>query len=325
MDKRNLGNSGLEIAPLAFGGNVFGWTADEATSFALLDAFVDAGFNLIDTADMYSAWAPGNKGGESETIIGNWLKSRGRRSKVVIATKVGWDRGALGKGLSKNYILQSIEGSLSRLQTDYVDLYQSHIDDPETPLEETLNAHALLIEQGKVRAIGASNYDASRLAEALDTSKRGRLARYESLQPRYNLYDRASFEGELETLCRREGLGVIPYYALAAGFLTGKYRSEQDFSQSPRGGGMGSYLTERGRRILGALDRVAADMGATPAQIALAWLIARPSVTAAIASATSLKQFGELAETVKLKLDREAIDELDRASAWQAAPSTAPR
>ena len=325
MKKRKLGNSGLEIAPLAFGGNVFGWTADEATSFALLDAFVDAGFNLIDTADMYSAWAPGNKGGESETIIGNWLKSRGGRSKVVLATKVGWDRGALGKGLSKSHILRSIEGSLSRLQTDYVDLYQSHIDDSGTPLEETLSAHALLIEQGKVRAIGASNYDAPRLAEALDTSKRGRLARYESLQPRYNLHDRASFEGELEALCRREGLGVIPYYALAAGFLTGKYRSEQDFGQSPRGGGMGSYLTERGRRILAALDRVAADLGATPAQIALAWLIARPTVTAAIASATSLKQFRELAEAVQLKLDRAAIEELDRASAWQAAPSAVPR
>jgi aryl-alcohol dehydrogenase-like predicted oxidoreductase len=325
VKKRKLGNSGLEIAPLAFGGNVFGWTADEATSFTLLDAFVDAGFNLIDTADMYSAWAPGNKGGESETIIGNWLKSRGGRSKVVLATKVGWDRGALGKGLSKNYILRSIEGSLSRLQTDYVDLYQSHIDDSGTPLEETLTASALLIEQGKVRAIGASNYDAPRLAEALDMSKHGRLARYESLQPRYNLYDRAPFEGELETLCRREGLGVIPYYALAAGFLTGKYRSEKDFGQSPRGGGMGSYLTERGRRILAALDRVAADLGATPAQIALAWLIARPTVTAAIASATSLRQFGELAEAVQLKLDRAAIEELDRASAWQVAPSAVPR
>jgi aryl-alcohol dehydrogenase-like predicted oxidoreductase len=324
VKKRKLGNSGLEIAPLAFGGNVFGWTVDEATSFALLDAFVDAGFNLIDTADMYSAWAPGNKGGESETIIGNWLKSRGGRGKVVLATKVGWDRGALGRGLSKGHILWSIEGSLSRLQTDYVDLYQSHIDDSGTPLEETLNAHALLIEQGKVRAIGASNYDAPRLAEALDTSKHGRLVRYESLQPRYNLSDRASFEGELEALCLREGLGVIPYYALAAGFLTGKYRSEQDFGQSPRGGGMGNYLTERGRRILAALDRVGADLGATPAQIALAWLIARPSVTAAIASATSLKQFGELARAVQLKLDWAAIDELDRASAWQTAPSAVP-
>jgi aryl-alcohol dehydrogenase-like predicted oxidoreductase len=319
MKKRKLGNSGLTVAPLAFGGNVFGWTVDEPTSFLLLDAFVDAGFDLIDTADTYSAWAPGNKGGESESIIGKWLKSRGRRERVIIATKVGWDRGTEGKGLSRAHILRSAEESLARLQTNYIDLYQSHIDDPATPVEETLEAHARLVEQGKVRAIGASNFSAARLAESLKVSQRLHLARYESLQPRYNLYDRDSFEGELETLCRRERIGVIPYYALAAGFLTGKYRSKEDVGQSPRGEGMGKYMNDRGRRILAALDRVAAAQFATPAQIALAWLIARPSVTAAIASATSLKQFAELVKATDLALDHATIDQLDKASVMEPA------
>jgi aryl-alcohol dehydrogenase-like predicted oxidoreductase len=316
---RKLGKSGLAVAPLAFGGNVFGWTIDEATSFSLLDAFVDPGFNLIDTADVYSTWAPGNKGGESETIVGRWLKRGGRRDRVLIATKCGWDWGDNGKGLSKAHILRSAEASLARLQTDHIDLYQSHIDDPETPVEETLEAHARLIEQGKVRAIGASNFGAPRLAEALAASRQRGLPRYESLQPRYNLYDRDSFEGELEALCLREGLGVLPYYALAAGYLTGKYRSEKDQGQSPRGSGMSKYMNPRGQRILAALDEVAAAKGATPAQIALAWLIARPSVTAPIASATSLKQLAELVKAATLKLDPDAITQLDRASAPETA------
>ncbi|HEY8016462.1 MAG TPA: aldo/keto reductase, partial [Dongiaceae bacterium] len=284
MKKRKLGKSGLEVAPLAFGGNVFGWTTDEATSFALLDAFVDAGFDLIDTADVYSAWVPSHKGGESEAIIGKWLKSRGRRDRVVIATKAGWEIRDFGKGLSKAHVVKSVEASLARLQTDYIDLYQSHIDDAATPFEETLGAYAKLIEQGKVRAIGASNHTAPRLAEALKASAEKHLPRFQSLQPLYNLYDREGFESELQPLCLKEDIGVIPYYALAAGFLTGKYRSEKDLGQSARGGGVGSkYLNERGLRILDALDKVAKAKSATPAQIAIAWLIARPTVTAAIA------------------------------------------
>ncbi|HEX7968789.1 MAG TPA: aldo/keto reductase [Stellaceae bacterium] len=315
MEKRQLGKSGLEIAPLVFGGNVFGWTIDEPTSFAVLDAFVAAGFNAIDTADVYSKWAPGNKGGESETIIGNWLKRRGDRGQVIIATKVGMDMGAGRKGLSKAYILKAVEDSLKRLQTDYIDLYQAHADDPETPLEETLGAFAQLVKQGKVRAIGASNYTAPRLKEALETSKRLGYPRYESLQPLYNLYDRSAFEGELEQLCLEEKLGVIPYYSLASGFLTGKYRSEADLGKSKRGAGIKKYLNPRGLRILKALDEVAAKYKATPAQIALAWLIARPSVTAPIASATSVAQLNELTKAAQLKLNRDAIELLDKASA----------
>jgi aryl-alcohol dehydrogenase-like predicted oxidoreductase len=322
MEKRRLGNADIVVAPLAFGGNVFGWTADEATSFALLDAFVDAGFDLIDTADSYSAWVPGNKGGESEAIIGRWLKSRGRRDRVVIATKVGWDLGAGGKGLSRAHIERSVEGSLARLQTDYIDLYQSHVDDAETPLDETLTAYARLIEQGKVRAIGASNHGAARLGESLAAAKRLGLPRYESLQPRYNLYDRDSFEGDLEGLCRREVIGVIPYYAVAAGFLTGKYRSEKDLGQSQRGGSVAKYLNSRGFRILAALDAEAAALGATPGQVALAWLIARPAVTAAIASATSLAQFAELAKAAALTLDGAAMERLNQASAPETAAGT---
>jgi aryl-alcohol dehydrogenase-like predicted oxidoreductase len=318
MKRRRLGNSGLEIAPLAFGGNVFGWTVDERTSFELLDAFVGAGFNLIDTADAYSAWAPGNTGGESETIIGNWL-ARGsrRREDVIIATKVGWEmRGE--KGLSKSYILRSAEESLRRLRTDYIDLYQSHKDDPETPIEETLEAYAELIRQGKVRAIGASNYSAERLRESLRISEQNGLPRYESLQPLYNLYDRAAFEAELEPLCLEKNVGVISYYALASGFLSGKYRSESDLGKSARGGGVGKkYLNERGFRILGALDEVSERLGATPARVALAWLISRPSVTAPIASATSLEQLNDLIEATKLELDAASLRLLDEASAWR--------
>jgi aryl-alcohol dehydrogenase-like predicted oxidoreductase len=315
MQKRKLGRSGLEIAPLMFGGNVFGWTADEAMSFKLLDGFVAGGLNAIDTADTYSKWAPGNKGGESETVIGKWLKARGGRDKVVIATKVGMEMPGIGQGLRKAYILQRVEDSLRRLQTDYIDLYQSHTDDKDAPLDETLSAYRQLIEQGKVRAIGASNYNGSRLAEALATSAAKGLPRYETLQPHYNLYERADYERDLEPLALKEGLGVIPYYSLASGFLTGKYRSEADLGKSPRGGGMKSRLNDRGLRILAALDAVSARLGATPAQVALGWLIARPSITAPIASATSMQQLDDLVAAARLELDADAVRQLDAASA----------
>lgn len=288
MNKRKLGHSGLDIAPLAFGGNVFGWTVDEPTSFKLLDAFVDAGFNLIDTADVYSVWVPGHEGGESETIIGKWLKRRGDRQVIVIATKAGMEMAPDKKGLSRAHILRSVEDSLRRLQTDYIDLYQSHVDDSETSLDETLETYTRLIEQGKVRAIGASNYKAERLAHSLQVSEQKSYPSYQSLQPLYNLYDRADYEANLEPLCQAKGLGVIPYFSLAAGFLTGKYRSEDDLSKSPRGRRVKQYLNERGFRILRALDRLASELNSTPARISLAWLIARPSITAPIASATSL-------------------------------------
>lgn len=315
MTMRDLGKSGLRVAPLAFGGNVFGWTADEATSFKLLDAFVAVGFNLIDTADVYSRWAPGNKGGESETILGPWLRKSGARGRVVIATKVGLDMGEGEKGLSPAYIRRAVERSLQRLQVDAIDLYQAHKDDEDTPLEETLGAFAELVRAGKVRAIGASNYSAARLAEALRISREQGLPRFESLQPNYNLYDRADYEPDLEALCRREGLGVIPYFSLAAGFLTGKYRSEADLTKSPRGAKVKGYLTDRGFRILAALDEVAGRLKATPARVALAWLIHRPGVTAPIASATSLEQLQELIAATRLELDPAAIDRLDQASA----------
>jgi aryl-alcohol dehydrogenase-like predicted oxidoreductase len=315
MQKRKLGRSGLSIAPLMFGGNVFGWTADEATSFKLLDAFVGAGLDAIDTADVYSKWVPGHKGGESEAILGKWLKARGGRDKLVIATKVGMEMPGIGQGLRKAYIFDRVEDSLKRLQTDYIDLYQSHIDDKQTPFEETLGAYQRLIEQGKVRVIGASNHEAPRLAEALKTSAASKLPRYETLQPLYNLTDRADFEKALQPLCVEEGVGVIPYYSLASGFLTGKYRSEADFGKSPRGGRMKSYLNDRGKRILAALDAVAARLGAKPGQVALAWLMARPGITAPIASATSLAQLEDLVAATRLKLDGEAIKQLDAASA----------
>ena len=314
MKKRTLGVSDLEVAPLALGGNVFGWTVDEPTAFQLLDAFVSAGFNLIDTADIYPRWVPGNQGGESEAIIGNWLKRTGKRQEVIVATKVGMEMGSGKKGLSKDYILRSADDSLRRLQTDYIDLYQSHQDDRETPLTETLEAYDQLIKQGKVRAIGASNYSAARLAEALNVSKSHGLPRYESLQPLYNLYDRAVYEDELEPLCVKENLGVINFYSLAAGFLTGKYRSEDDLAKSARGGTVKKYLNERGFRILEALDQVAARINSTPARVALAWVIARPSVTAPIASATSLEQLKDLVEATRLELDQAAIELLNQAS-----------
>jgi len=315
MEKRKLGKSGLEVAPLAFGGNVFGWTVDEPTSFALLDAFVDAGFNMIDTADVYSRWVKGNSGGESETIIGKWLKRSGNRAKVVIATKVGKEMGPDSQGLSKAYILQAVEESLRRLQTDYIDLYQSHADDPETPFEETLETYDRLIKQGKVRAIGASNYSAQRLAESLKVSEKAGFPRYESLQPLFNLYDRVDYEKELEPLCREKGLGVISYFSLASGFLTGKYRSREDLAKGVRGSYVEKYLNERGFRIVEALDGVAQQHNLTPAKVALAWLISQPTVTAPIASATNLEQLNELLEAATIELDPSVIDQLNQASA----------
>lgn len=313
MDRRRLGNSGLEIAPLVLGGNVFGWTADEPTSHALLDRFADAGLDAIDTADVYSSWVPGHRGGESETIIGNWLARRGGRDRIVIATKVGWGRRG-GGGLARRYILECAEASLKRLRTDYIDLYQAHADDEATPIEETLAAFRTLIEQGKVRAIGASNYSGARLAEALRISAAGALPRYECLQPHYNMYERAEYERDLEPLVLKERIGVIPYYSLASGFLSGKYRSAADLGKSPRGGGMRSRLNERGLGILRALDEVSARLKANPAQVALAWLMARPGITAPIASATSLAQLDDLIAATRLKLDAEAIRALDAAS-----------
>jgi aryl-alcohol dehydrogenase-like predicted oxidoreductase len=304
----------LEVGPLALGGNVFGWTIDEPTSFRILDAFVDAGFNLVDTADVYSRWAPGNQGGESETILGRWLKQGGRRDRIVLATKVGMEMGPDRKGLGRAYILKAVEDSLTRLQTDRIDLYQAHRDDPDTPLEETLGAFGELVQQGKVRAIGASNYSGARLAEALRISRENGLPRFESLQPQYNLCERAEFEAELEPVCREAGIGVIPYYSLASGFLTGKYRSEADLSGRARSGSVKKYLNERGMRILGALDEVAARVGSTPARVAIAWLLTRPGVTAPIASATSLEQLDDLVAATRLALDAPALERLDQAS-----------
>lgn len=315
MKTRTLGNSGLEVGPLAFGGNVFGWTIDEPTSFRLLDAFVEAGFHLIDTADVYSRWAPGNQGGESETIIGKWLKQSGKRDRVVIATKVGMEMGPDKVGLSRPYIIRAVEDSLKRLQVDHIDLYQSHKDDPGTPLEETLGAFGELIRQGKVRAIGASNYSAERLAEALSVSKNSGLPAYQCLQPHYNLMEREGFEAGLEGVCREANLGVIPYYSLASGFLTGKYRSEADLSKSARGQGVKKYLNERGLRVLKALDQVAEQQGSTPARVAIAWLLARPGITAPIASATNLEQLADLIEATRLDLDRRSVELLDAAGA----------
>ena len=314
MRRRSLGNSGLEVGPLAFGGNVFGWTVDERTSFRLLDAFVAAGFNLIDTADAYSRFAPGNRGGESETIIGKWLKHSGRRDKVIIATKVGLEMGPRRKGLSRAYILRAVEDSLRRLQTDYIDLYQSHRDDPDTSLDETLQAYAKLIEQGKVRAIGASNYSGERLSQALALSRRHGLPRYECLQMEYNLYDRAEYEQTLEPVCVENGLGVLSYFSLASGFLTGKYKSAADVANKARGDFVNKYLNERGFRIIEALHEVATRLRATAARVALAWLMARPTVTAPIASATSLTQLKELIGSTKLKLDEASMGLLNRAS-----------
>jgi aryl-alcohol dehydrogenase-like predicted oxidoreductase len=315
MEKRRLGRTDLHIAPLVFGGNVFGWTADERTSFDLLDRFAGAGFNAIDTADVYSRWAPGNSGGESETIIGKWLKSRGYRDRIVVVTKVGSDLGDGKKGLAPAYIEKAIDASLKRLQTDVVDLYLSHWPDASVPYEETLGAYQKLIAKGKIRYAGALNLDAAQLAEALAVAKSKSLPRYEVLQPGYNLYDRAEFEGPLRDLTSAEEIGVIAYFSLAKGFLSGKYHSEADLGQSARGEGVKQYLNERGLRILAALEAVAARHKAAPAEIALAWLIAQPGVTAPIASATTLPQVESLIRSASIALARADIEELDRASA----------
>jgi aryl-alcohol dehydrogenase-like predicted oxidoreductase len=309
MHKRKLGTSGLEIAPLVLGGNVFGWTADRDASFAVLDAFVDAGFDAVDTADVYSRWAPGHQGGESETVIGEWMKARGNRGKITLITKVGSEMPA-GKGLKAAYIQQACEASLKRLQADHIDLYFSHFPDPETPIEETLEAHERLIVQGKVRVVGASNYDAKGLLKALEVGEGEAHARYSVLQPHYNLLVRDQYEGALEDLCVSENLGVIPYFALASGFLTGKYRSEADFKKSIRSGRMKELMQGRPQALLTAMDVVAARHNATLAQVALAWLMSSASVTAPIASATSVAQLLELTPAASLKLTDEDISDL---------------
>ncbi|NRP17418.1 General stress protein 69 [Ensifer adhaerens] len=315
MEKRRLGRTDLAIAPLVFGGNVFGWTADEKTSFALLDAFFDAGLNAIDTADVYSSWAPGNQGGESETIIGKWLKQSGHsRDKAVIVTKVGSELGPERKGLSRRWILQAVEDSLKRLQTDYIDLYLSHWPDPETPYEETLAAYDQLLSDGKVRAIGASNLNSLQLREALDVAASGGLPRYAVLQPEYNLYDRDSFDGPVRDLCVSEEIGVISYFGLARGFLSGKYRTHKDLEGSARGSGVEKYLDGRGMRILGVLDELAEETGATQAEIALAWVRNRKGITAPIASATNLDQLASLIRSAELTLSDEAMRKLNDVS-----------
>jgi len=314
MEKRQLGQSSLHVYPITFGGNVFGWTADEAMSFKLLDAFVAAGFNFIDTADAYSRWHPGNKGGESETIIGNWLRVRGNRDKVIIASKLGIEIIPGKQGLSRKYMMRAVEDSLRRLRTDYIDLYQSHRDDPDTPIEETLSAYGDLIKQGKVREIGASNFSASRLADSLKLSKERGLPRYQSLQPQYSLVERAEFEGPLEDLCLKEKIGVIGYYSLASGFLTGKYRSKADAEGRARASRVTKYLTDYGFGVIAALEDVAKRYSARPVQIAVAWLIARPSVTAPIVSATDLDQLAEVLRSAEIKLDAAAIEQIDAAS-----------
>lgn len=314
MELRRLGKTGLSVAPIVFGGNVFGWTADEKTSFNILDAFFDAGFNTIDTADVYSAWVPGNKGGDSEEIIGKWLKqNKVARDKAVIITKVGSEMGPGKKGLKEQHILQAVEASLKRLQTDYIDLYLSHWPDAETPYEETLGAFAKLKQQGKIRAIGCSNLDASQLQSSFDAAEKAGLPRYDVIQPEYNLYDRAKFEGPLADLCVKDDIGVITYYSLASGFLSGKYRSKADTEGKARGGKAAGYLDDKGLKILAALDTVATETGAKPAEIALAWLLRKKGVTAPIASATSLSQLDSLTKSATLALSDEAMALLDKA------------
>ena len=317
LEHRQLGRSGIQVPVLTFGGNVFGWTIDEKTSFSLLDALVEKGLYFIDTADVYSRWAPGNKGGESEVIIGNWLKKSGKRDKIVLATKVGMDLGDGKTGLAPAYIRQAVDASLARLQTDYIDLYQAHRDDADTPLQETLATFDALIKEGKVRAIGASNYSDDRLSEALKISADNGLARYETLQPEYNLYDRQGYESGLESVAKEHGLGVINYYSLASGFLSGKYRSKADAAKSARGQGVvEKYLNDRGLKIVNALVQVAEAHHASPAQVALAWQIARPSITAPIVSATSLAQVDELAKAAVLRLKDDDLRLLSEVSSY---------
>jgi len=313
--KRKIGKSDLQVVPFVLGGNVFGWTADEKTSFEILDAYVDAGFDFIDTANVYSAWVPGNKGGESETIIGKWLKKTGKRDKVILSTKVGAKIAEGHEGLKKDYILREIDESLKRLNTDYVDLYFSHYDNGETPVIETLEAYNKLIKEGKVRYIGASNVTPERISESLKTSRENSLAEYICMQPEYNLYDRENYEENYESLAAEYDLGVITYYSLASGFLTGKYKSESDLKQSQRGGNIKKYLDDRGVRIIQALTETATQYNATPAQIALAWLLARPSVTAPIASVSKMSQL-DILKCVDIDLDTESVDKLNKASKY---------
>jgi aryl-alcohol dehydrogenase-like predicted oxidoreductase len=314
MKIKNLGNSGLEVSNLCFGGNVFGWTVDEATSFQLLDSFLESGGNFIDTADVYSRWAPGNHGGESEAIIGKWMKARKNRDQVIIATKVGMEMGPGKKGLSKDYILSAVEASLKRLQTDRIDLYISHREDDSTPIEETMDTYGKLITHGLIRVAGASNYTAKRLRKAIETSHKVAVPAYQSLQPLYNLYDRGEFERDLQPICEEFGLGVTPYYSLASGFLTGKYRSEADFQKSARGSGAIKYMDERGTKILAALDRVGKEHRCSPTAVALAWLMSKPIVSTPIASATSTEQMKDLVAATQLNLDKPSLELLDRAS-----------
>jgi aryl-alcohol dehydrogenase-like predicted oxidoreductase len=316
MEKRTLGGTGIQIAPLVFGGNVFGWTADEPTSFRLLDAFTDAGFNGIDTSDNYTAWIPGNTGGDSERVIGKWLKQTGKRDKVVIATKVGGKFSEEKKGLKKAYILQSIEDSLARLQTDHIDLYQTHYDDLETPVEETLEAYAEIVKSGKVRAIGTSNMTVERLAESINISEQKGFPAYQSLQPEYNLIEREKYETQYAPYVKEHHIGVIPFFALASGFLTGKYRSEKDLEGSSRTKYVARYLNERGFKILKALDEVAAQYNSKPGTVAIAWVMAQPGITAPIASASSMAQFDDLIAAASLKLDAKALELLNAASAY---------
>jgi aryl-alcohol dehydrogenase-like predicted oxidoreductase len=319
MEQRELGKSEIKVGKLALGTNVFRWTTNDAMAFKLLDAFTGSGLNLIDTADVYSKWVPGNTGGESETVIGKWMKQNKKRKDVIIATKVGHTMG-MGdgrKGLSKKYIMQAVEASLRRLQTDYIDLYQSHEDDFNTPIEETLETYALLVKQGKVRTIGASNFKADRLEKSLEISEKLGYPSYQTLQPQYNLYDRAEFEKDLEPLCLKKNVGVICFYGLAKGFLTGKYRTKEDASNGAHGNRVvTNYMNERGMRILKALDEASKQHSSNPARVALAWLMARPSITAPIASATNLKQMEDLVQSVHLKLNKEDIDSLNTASAY---------
>lgn len=316
MEKRQLGNTDLQIYPIAFGGNVFGWTLDEKKSFEILNGFTEAGFNFIDTADVYSRWKPGNSGGESEKIIGNWMKEKKNRHDIILTTKVGSDMGDGKKGLKKKYILQAVEDSLKRLKTDYLDLYQTHFDDESTPVLETLEAYDQLVKDGKIRWIGTSNMSPERIKESLETSAEKGLPSYETLQPHYNLYAREKYESEYETLALGHGLGVFTYFSLESGFLTGKYRTKEDLKKSPRGGDMDKYFDERGLKILDALDEIAKQNKTTPASVALAWLIQRPSVTAPIVSATSLSQLDAIIQAPELNLDSDAIRFLTSQSAW---------
>lgn len=316
MQTRTLGSTNIQVAPLVFGGNVFGWTVDTKKSFALLDAFVDRGFNFIDTADTYSRWAPGNKGGESETILGQWFKRSGKRDKVILATKVGVDMGDGKKGLSKRYILEEAEASLQRLQTDHIDLYQSHKDDESAPIEETLEAYQQLIQQGKVRIIGASKYSGTRLTESIEIAQQHGLPVYQTLQPEYNLHARQAYETDLAPVAKKFGLGVIPFFSLASGFLTGKYKSKEESIGTSREKMVAKYFDERGKKILKALGEVSKQVNAKPASVALSWLLAQPTITAPIASATSMAQLEGLFAAVDLKLDTAALDKLNQASAY---------